>query len=120
MITKAQFFDMQQRLQPKHRQPIPEDGCDSEGKLHREIIDYCNSQWPPLPFIHARMDQRSTIGAGCPDFAIMLPGGKVLLVECKRRTGKVSMDQAAWHLLAQGVGHTVHVVRSMEDFLKLV
>ena len=55
-----------------------------------------------------------------PDFTILAGGGRVLFVECKTRTGKLSPAQAALKFHAEKLGHTVHVVRSLDEFLKLL
>jgi hypothetical protein len=44
----------------------------------------------------------------------------VLFIECKSRTGKLSPAQAALKHHAEKLGHLVHVVRSLEEFLKLL
>ena len=46
--------------------------------------------------------------------------GRVLFVECKSRSGKLSPAQAALKHHAEKLGHAVHVVRSLEEFLKLL
>ena len=54
------------------------------------------------------------------DFVILASGGRVLFVECKSRTGKLSPAQVALKCQAETLGHTVHVVRSLVEFLKLL
>jgi hypothetical protein len=44
----------------------------------------------------------------------------MLLVECKTRLGKLSPEQLATQAWAAKLGHTVHVVRSMGEFLEVV
>jgi hypothetical protein len=44
----------------------------------------------------------------------------VLFVECKSRNGKLSPAQAALKHHAEKLGHTVSVVRSLEEFLEVV
>lgn len=116
--TPEQLAEYEARRQEK--QPIPQEGIDSESKLHESIIDYCNSQWPRWKFIRARMDKRSTIQTGAQDFTIFMPASRMICVECKRRDGKLSTDQHAWALEMQKLGHPVHVVRSFDEFLTLV
>jgi len=91
-----------------------------EGSLHEEIQRYCDSNFPPWKVIHARMDKKSTIPNGAQDFTIFMPQGQVLCVECKSGTGKLSPEQLIWSKELAMLGHTVHVVRSMEEFIKLV
>ena len=100
-------------------QPASGDGVISELPLHDEIIRHCNSQCPRWKYIHARTDQKSTIGVGVHDFTIFLPGGRVLCIECKTRLGKLTPEQLAWKLEMEMLGHAVHVVRSFQEFIVL-
>jgi hypothetical protein len=95
------------------KQPKPSSGVDRESKLHDDILDECQRRgWLA---VHGRMDVRSTITKGAPDFIILTERG-VLLIECKTKEGKLSTDQMAFHAWARRLGHTVHVVRSMDEF----
>lgn len=88
--------------------------------LHNKIIDYCKSQWPVWKYIHANPVVKSTIQKGCQDFTIFTPGGRTLCIECKARNEKPDKDQQIWHKEMEMLGHTVHVVRSFDEFLKLL
>jgi hypothetical protein len=90
-----------------------------ERDLHDQIIDFCNSKFPRWKFIHARMDKRSTVAVGSQDFTIFLPNGRVLCVECKRKNEKPDQDQLIWHKEMEMLGHVVHVVRSVEEFVSV-
>ena len=104
-----------------NKRPLPMAGAvEDERELHAQIIAHCNAQWPPWNAIHARMDKASTLEAGAPDFTIQLPAGRTLYVECKTKTGKLSEAQRNWAHMAKALGHTVHVVRSLADFLALL
>lgn len=92
---------------------------ERELDLHDQIIRYCNAQWPKWKYIHARTDKRSTIAAGCQDFTIFAPG-RVLCIEVKRPGGKLDPDQQGWAKEMQMLGHTVHTVRSMDEFIALL
>ncbi len=91
-----------------------------EMDLHREIVAHCDQQWPRWKYIRARSDTESTIQAGCQDFTIFRPGGKTLCVECKSKNGKLSEAQSGWAHEMGRLGHRVHVVRSMDEFLNLL
>ena len=100
----------------------PERGARSgvvrEASLHEEIFDECRRRgWIAL---HGSMAERTCRTLGEPDFVILADGGRVLFVECKTKTGKLSPTQAALKFHAEKLGHTVHVVRSLEEFLKLL
>lgn len=93
-------------------------GGSREADLHVEIFDECRRRgWIAL---HGSMAERTCRTLGEPDFVILADGGRVLFVECKSRTGKLSPAQAALKFHAEKLGHTVHVVRSMEEFLAVV
>ena len=93
-------------------------GAESERGLHEEIFDECRRRgWIAL---HGSMAERTCRTLGEPDFVILADGGRVLFVECKSRSGKLSPTQAALKFHAEKLGHTVHVVRSLEDFLNLL
>lgn len=89
---------------------------DLEGDLHSEIAQFCRSKgWLAL---HGRMDRRTHRTEGEPDFTI-LAEGRVLFVECKSKKGKRSTAQLAFAAMALRLGHTVHEVRSLEEFAKI-
>ena len=93
-------------------------GSVREADLHEEIFDECRRRgWIAL---HGSMAERTCRTLGEPDFVILAEGGRVLLVECKSRTGKLSPAQAALKHHAWKLGHPVQVVRSMEQFLELL
>lgn len=124
-ISQADFDRMQARVRHASRRhvltdSVPLDGVKLEIPLHKEIMDFCKRQWPNWKYIHARTDERSTIQEGAPDFVLFLPRGGMLCIECKTRTGKLTAEQQAWQAQMQMLGHTIHVVRSMEQFLELV
>lgn len=108
----------QSQLARRTPQPTAETGVDHESELHDDIVAECRRRkWG---FIHSRMDLPSTTGVGTPDFCILRDGGRVLLVECKTRTGKLSPAQLAFKCQAECNGHAVHVVRSLQEFLSLL
>ena len=92
-------------------------GTVREADLHEEIFDECRRRgWIAL---HGSMAERTCRTLGEPDFVILADGGRVLFVECKSRTGKLSPAQAALKFHAEKLGHTVQVVRSLQEFLEL-
>jgi hypothetical protein len=92
-------------------------GVSREASLHEEIYDECRRRgWIAL---HGSMAERTCRTLGEPDFVILADGGRVRFVECKSRTGKLSPAQAALKHHAERLGHTVHVVRSLEEFLQI-
>ena len=92
-------------------------GEEREASLHEAIFDECRRRcWIAL---HGSMAERTCRTLGEPDFVILADGGRVFFVECKSRTGKLSPAQFALKHHAETLGHTVHVVRSLEEFLGL-
>ena len=93
-------------------------GVAREASLHEEIFDECRRRgWIAL---HGSMAERTGRTLGEPDFVILADGGRVLFVECKSRSGKLSPAQAALKHHAETLGHSVQVVRSMKEFLELL
>lgn len=94
----------------------PSKGAELERELHEAIAAYCKSQmW--LAF-HSRMDRKSTSTIGTPDFVILMSNGKTLFIEAKAKSGKLSTEQLGVKLWAQKLGHTIHTVYNMEQFLE--
>jgi len=121
-ISTFQFEQMQLRLARNASRDGTNKNCGVEreiGDLHHPIIEWCKTQSPPVPYIHARTDQASTIAKGAPDFVLFI-NGKALLIECKTKTGKCTTDQLAWHRMAKDQKFPVFIVRSMDDFLEIV
>lgn len=93
-------------------------GCDYESDLHEQIAQVCREKrWP---YVHSRMDMPTTNLKGVADFIVFMPGGKVLVVECKNKNGKQSPEQLGWQMLIEAVGHKYHLIRSFEEFSQLV
>jgi hypothetical protein len=93
-------------------------GADEESDIHSEIIDECERRgWQ---YLHGSMSKRTNRTLGEPDFTILAKGGRVLFVECKSRTGKLSIEQLAFKVQAELNGHTVHIVRSFSDFISIL
>ena len=122
-FTQQQVIEHELRVAAGKRHPAAASSGEERevgmGGLHQKITQHCDSQWPRWKCIHCRTDKRSTVGVGVHDFTIYLPGGRLLNVECKTRTGKPTPEQLAWAKELEMLGHTVHVVRSMEEFLAL-
>ena len=116
--TESQVIAHEQKLR-KPDPTAPPNAVERESKLHEEIMRHCDHQWPRWKYIHCRMDRESTIAVGAPDFVIALPGGRVIWIECKAKDGKRSVEQLAWATQMEMLGHTVHLVRSFEEFLEL-
>jgi hypothetical protein len=122
-ITEFQFEQMQARLgRPATiaERPATIAGQPLEKKLHRDIIDHCDKQWPRWKYIHSRTDKPTRNEPGVPDFVIALPQGRTLYVEAKRPGQKPSLAQLGWHAEMAKLGHTVYVVHDLKEFLSVL
>jgi hypothetical protein len=107
-----------------HREPPPDDAqgvgepVECEQDLHEQIRKECAGRgW--LAF-HGSMAHRTFRTEGEPDWVILAGQGRTILCECKTAKGKLSTEQVGIALWASKLGHTVHVVRSFEQFLEIV
>ncbi len=64
--------------------------------------------------------RRLGIQPGIPDLIVALPAGRVVWVELKTPRGRVSKTQEEIHSRLSQAGHLVFVVRSFEDFRRLL
>lgn len=119
-ISVADYLAMLGRIE-KGRKTRPSAKGDSGevGGIHAPILEWCRQQIPMPAIIHSRSDKRSSTNRGVPDFVILFRGN-VILVEAKTRTGKLSLYQRDWKHLAEVNGFPVHIIRTFEEFLKLV
>ena len=114
-MTQAAYIDY---LAKRNQCEKPEQHVKDEARIHDQIIGEVRRRgW--IAF-HGSMAHRTFRTPGEPDFVILGEGGAVFLVEVKTGTGKLSIDQQAIHGWARKLGHAVHVVRSLEEFLKLL
>lgn len=89
-----------------------------ESELHAAILAECKKRgW--IAF-HGSMAHQTFRTDGEPDFVILADAGRVFLIEAKAKNGKLSPAQAAIHAWASKLGHTVHVVRSFDDFCAIL
>jgi len=121
-ITPDQYKMMLSRLEGNSLRAagVPDDAVEDEvNDLHYPIIDFCKKAIPEIPYIWSRTDKAATIGKGTPDFSLFYKG-KAYLFECKSKRGTVSPDQVVWKIKAEAQQFTVHVIRSMREFLEII
>ncbi len=85
-----------------------------ESDLHDEIIAFCRSKgWY---YIHSRTDRPTTNQVGCPDFCIVMDGGRIVFLEVKRPGSKPTPAQAATIAWLRKLGASAHIVHDMQEF----
>lgn len=90
-----------------------------EKKLQNLMVQELNRR--NIFFLRSRMDKPTTLRKGMPDFVIILPGPRPLLVEAKDPHGVISDEQKK--LFDQYFDQTrdvVHIVFSFEQFRALL
>lgn len=114
--SDVELFNARSRKVPIHFADVT--GQEHEKDLHNQIFNECRRRgW--IAF-HGSMAERSHRTLGEPDFIILQPVGNLLMVECKTRTGKLTIEQQAMIAHAAKLGHKIHVVRSLAEFLNLL
>lgn len=74
-----------------------------------------------LFFSRSRMDRATTLRKGMPDFFIVLPGGRALLVEAKVEGGNLREDQQkVFSEFWKQTGDVVHIVLNLPSFCELL
>lgn len=127
-MSQAEFNAYEARRMSATGQRIKQgvSDCLEESDLHEKIFAECRRRgWIAL---HGAMSERTHRTAGEPDFTIITDiricnfceRPRIILVEAKTKAGKLSTAQASMHAHAAKLGHTIHVVRSFEEFLKLL
>ena len=103
-----------------NRLPSPSEAVAKEAKLHNQILDECKKRgW--ICF-HGSMAHRTFRTEGEPDFVILADKGRTFFIEAKRATkaSKLSPAQRALAHWAKRLGHAIHVVRNVKEFLEIV
>ena len=107
MVMEARFS------KSRTEQPEPK-----ESQIHAAVVKECKARgW--IVF-HGAMNHRSMRTIGEPDLTVMADNGRVFFVELKTRTGKLSPEQLGLTMLAERLGHKIHVVRSLVEFREIV
>lgn len=90
---------------------------EDESLLHNQIIAECKRRgWI---YFHSRMDKPTGATIGTPDFILAADGGRTFFIECKAAVGKLSTAQLGMQAWAKKLNHTIHVIRSFEEFIQL-
>lgn len=75
-----------------------------ESRFHRKIREAGGASFKFAPLVR-----------GNPDRIVLLPGGRIYLVELKTETGALRPDQIIWHEKAANIGVRVVVLAGNEE-----
>lgn len=122
MISQFQYEQMRARTQANRSRALTASELPQheglESGLHDKILDYATSKgWA---IVHSRMDKRSTVGIGTPDFILGADNGVTYWIEAKRKGGKPTIEQLGRILMLKTLGHKAAIVYSFEEFLEVV
>ena len=110
-------------------------GKRPEEVLQAEIIRWYRSQYPehhPMYYLLVSNDNNAISAqqgmkakaqgrvAGVADLTFYKPGGQPILIELKTPTGRQSPDQKKWQKAVENAGYRYVIVRSLEDFKKII
>jgi hypothetical protein len=113
----AQHNARKTMLRSEGDQELARDAVEDESDLHADILKECRRRgW--LPF-HGSMAHSTFRTPGEPDFVLLCHGRRVLLVECKTKTGKLTPDQQGVKAWAESLGFEYHIVWSFPQFLTI-
>lgn len=116
LLHQAKFDEHGRRRESSVASKVSNE-CENESQLHDDIIEFCKSKgWIAL---HSRMDKRTTRIKGEFDFTCILPNGIVIFCECKTRLGKLSPEQNALIFWMDHLGHKVHVITEVAQFVNI-
>jgi hypothetical protein len=89
-----------------------------EWKLQEQIREECGRRgWVVLT---GSMANRTSRTLGEPDFVIAADRGRTFFIEAKTKVGKLSLEQQAMFAHLTKLGHIPAVVRSLDEFLKVI
>ena len=99
----------------------------TEATLTRAILLRCGSLphvrlWRSQPLVARTKTGRvvRALPVGFPDISGIMAGGRMVALECKTTTGRVSQEQAAFGAMLVKFGALYGVVRSVEDALRVL
>lgn len=110
-------------------------GKRPEEVLQAEIIRWYRSQYPkphPMYYLLVSNDNNAISAqqgmkakaqgrvAGVADLTFYKPGGQPILIELKTETGRQSADQKQWQKAVENAGYSYVIVRSLEEFKKII
>lgn len=91
--------------------------AEIEKNLHRDIEQYIRLRG--FLAFYGRMDKKTGRVKGEPDYICLLPMGRTLYIECKVARKGLDDNQKAIKTHMETLGHTMHVIRNLVDFIAL-
>lgn len=70
--------------------------------------------------IKGAMNKAMGVYPGVSDMFFVCEDGKIVWIEWKLPTGSQSVNQISWQKLVQSLGHIYVIVRSEEEFLRII
>ena len=90
---------------------------DSESRLQRRIIEYCESNGYYVFHDYSRAVNKP----GHPDLIIAMPEGRIVWIELKSKTGRMTDDQTRVYLQLKAMRHEAYRnVRSFKQFIAII
>lgn len=116
-FSQADVIAHEERV-ARTKRKAPENACLDEGELHSEIMSHCKMVgWICFHGTWGKLSRRTP---GEPDFTILANMGRVFFIECKSKSGKLSTEQLGMKMWAEKLGHKIHIVYSLEDFVNVI
>src|ERR1051325_7409270 len=89
----------------------------TERQIHEQFIAWLRKL--EIPYVHHRMDKKSGIRTGWPDFTILWCS-RVMCIEIKTAKGRITLDQARVIAFIRRSGNRVEICRSCEECVEVV
>lgn len=90
------------------------DAVNSERTLQKQVAALLTQR--DIFYVQSRMDKRTTVGRGCPDFLFVNPDNqRAYGFECKMRKAEPTPAQLDCHCQMRRNGWLVFVVRTVEE-----
>ncbi len=91
-----------------------------ESVLQGKIVKWAKEWGRPCQSNRQTRKAKGLLNPGWPDVTLIMPGGKVLFLELKSGSGRLSDEQKQLRLQFMALGHTIHTIKSYRAFLSIV
>ena len=120
--SQEQFDDYNTRIRQAVFDMANPDAPDPgpESRLQRKIEAWSRDWGRPCLSLRQSPHAKRLLPAGWPDICLICPGGKVIFIELKSGSGRLSDEQKRLRLQFMALGHEIHEVRSFKRFLEVV